>query len=163
MINLKEYIDQLIKDEIAITNYSFIESLYSDLSWVDYYFPSIVSTVENYYEYETEKWGFKLSEKQKENLNNFVVSKLECDPFWIKSNSGYWCAKNEVSIATSEEIEIFHGLKMTDFRREIINRHTELYIPQCGSEYGYYVNQSFYYIDFSIEEIETYILAGKNK
>lgn len=165
MFDLKNEIDQLIEFSEEYQKEAMIDLIYTDLSIVDYYWPSIVKTVTDLIQYDFDQWSFKLSEDQQDVLKDWIFEALQNEDLELKIGSGYWVSRESVSLISCEEIEICLPEKwnVTKWKAEAINRFTDLYVSDSRLDYGYIASQFYVYFDLDSDKLNDLLNLGFNK
>ena len=138
MINLKAEIEQLIEQSIEFEKSALLDCYLSDLSWIDYHANNICKVSEDLIQFEYDH-HYRMNDDQKGALLQFVFDTIQEDDSRLYTTSGYWARKGEIVIARSEEIGIVlpEHWRITEYKKAVINRRTDLYISDRCNEYGY--------------------------
>ena len=165
MIDLKNEIEQLIEQSEEYEKQNYIELVYTDLSVIDYYWPSIVRTAEELIQYDFDQWSFKLSQDQAETLRDWILDSIQNEDLELKIGYGYWVARESVSLVSCEEIEIClpEYWHITKWKTEAVNRFTDLYISDSSDQYGYYACQFYVYFDLDSDKLNELLNLGFKK
>jgi hypothetical protein len=151
MINLTQWIDQ----QVELERLSILDNVYPE------FLPQPIELCERIKhnldrDHDSHHFDYDLDDPD--------IQDLIYDWFYMNYDNnlhlayGYWSSTNEISLFNIEEHEIcLQGLKITDWRKNVINAKTDLYIPDSNNQYGYVCDHSMVIVKYDINDIAEHI------
>lgn len=145
MIHFNEIANQVIEYEkqYYLTDFDFSELL-------EYYKPSVIDAIN-----ETFNFNRGLSDQEWDVISQYL---LDNAADLLSIGYGYHVVSGYYTIASCDEIEIdLSQYRLTDTRREVINRHSDLYV---SGDYGYVPGDFHLDINIGVDVIAEALLEN---
>ena len=157
MIHFNEIVHQAIEYEkqYYLTDFDFSELL-------EYYKPSVIDAINDVFmrdswdnENETFNFNRGLSDQEWDVISQYL---LDNAADLLSIGYGYHVVSGYYTIASCDEIEIdLSQYRLTDTRREVINRHSDLYV---SGDYGYVPGDFHLDINIGVDVIAEALLEN---